>query len=209
LAVFEDAGCTGNISNFTQPQDNAVCQDFAAAAGTGAYSGPLPAVIASDCNASGGVATVPPAQAGAAGRICGAQLSGAGCDRPGQVCAPSAVPPPFEGKVCVWRDGLHGCPQSYPQQHQLAGDLDDSRGCEACSCGNAAATCTVTTTLYAGAGCVNQLASLPNTTLCVDAGPALSMSIAKMTTGSCPTGGGQPTGNVGLGINPMTVCCAQ
>jgi hypothetical protein len=209
LATYGGANCAGGANALVQPTANNACQDINASAGTDSYRAGPPTVSVSACTASGGAANVPPAQAGSFGRLCGATLSDAGCGAQGEVCVPNAVASPFEGKVCVWRLGDQSCPAAYPHEHIFSDTLDDTRGCSACGCGNAAATCTATTTVYSDDACATALATVPNNNSCVTATVGQSITVARTTIGSCPASGGNPTGDVDLGPNRLTVCCAQ
>ena len=210
LTAFGNANCTGGSDALVQPTADNTCQMITPAAGTDSYRAMAPTVNASDCDDDGGDATVPPPQAGSLGRLCaGSTLGNAGCDGPGEVCAPSAIDAPFEGKVCVWRIGEHGCPSGFPDQHTFSDTLDDDRGCTDCNCGDPMATCTVTTTVYSDNACATSLATVLNNNTCVTATVGLSITNTRTTTGACAASGGNPTGDVDLGPNRLTVCCAQ
>jgi len=209
LTAFGNDNCSGGSDALVQPTANNTCQAVAPSGGTDSYRAAAPTVSATPCAASGGAPTVPPAQAGSLGRLCSATLSDAGCDAQGEVCAPNAVAAPFEAKVCVWRLGEQNCPAGYPDEHVFSNTLDDTRGCSACSCGDTVATCTATTTVYADGGCLTDIATVPNNNTCVTATAGASITTAKTTAGSCPASGGQPTGDVDLGPDRLTVCCMQ
>ncbi|MCC6557943.1 MAG: hypothetical protein IT372_33770 [Polyangiaceae bacterium] len=209
LVARGNANCGGNSTNLTQPTSNNTCQAVSPSGTPVSFEAAAPGVNATDCNASGGAPTIPPPQAGALGRLCGATLSGAGCGAQGEVCVPNDVGSPFVGKVCVWRTGDHSCPAGFPDRHEFSDALDDTRGCSPCACGNPNATCTITTTLYSDGNCTNQIDMVPNDGTCVNAAEPASIMINRTTTGSCPPSGGEPIGGVALGPNTTTICCAQ
>jgi hypothetical protein len=79
---------------------------------------------------------------------CGLGESPAACD------AGSCIPTPDEGALCVWLDGDQACPAGDFSERQLIHrDVDDSRVCSACTCGDAEGSCPGTMTLYAGVAC--------------------------------------------------------
>lgn len=202
--------CGGSSDNHTQPNTANMCATINASANTSSYDATSPTVSAGNCTPSGGVPTVPMAQANRAVRLCSVALSDAGCGASDERCVPSQVGTPFEGQVCIWRDGDTSCPNAYSNKHLFATDLNDTRDCSNCNCGGAAGFgCTVTTHVYSDGNCTNQLATVPNNgTSCVQAGQGASIDVTKtITAGSCPSSGGNPTGSVSLGANLTTVCC--
>lgn len=210
LTAYGNNNCAGGGETLAQPTANNTCQAVTPNGGTNSYRAAAPVVTASDCVASGGDPTVPPAQAGSIGRLCSATLSDAGCGGQDDVCAPKVIDPPFEGKVCVWRIGTSSCPEGYPDEHVFSNTLDDTRGCNACGCGDPVATCAAMTSVYSDDACATPLATVPNSNnSCVVATAGLSITAATTTSGACAASGGEPTGGVALGPDKLTVCCMQ
>lgn len=206
IRAYGNANCGGGSTPFNQPPVN-TCGQINPAGGTDAYRAPAPTVTASACNASGGAATVPPAVAGVATRVCGADLSAAGCGTQEQRCVPDAVVAPFEGTVCVWSDGDQACPGGFTVKHLFGESLDDTRGCTPCTCGNAVTDCNAVTLVYSDNNCQNLLEMVPNDMTCTMATAGLSIMPMWDPMGTCPPDGGQPTGSVALGGALTTVCC--
>jgi hypothetical protein len=209
MNLYQDVNCNGAAIPVTQPPPN-TCAVLPNSSQYGRARAPAPSVTASNCNASGGVPTIPPPQATAAARICAASTLSGGCAL-GQVCVPSMIDAPFLAKVCVWKSGAASCPAGFSEQHVYASSLDDSRGCTACSCGNPMASCTVTTTLWTHPllDCYGYSAQVSNNNSCVNLvnGSPRTVKLTKTTNGSCSPTGGQPTGSVALGADMITVCC--
>lgn len=164
------------------------------------------------CTPSKVQATVPPSMWGATALVCAGSSFGKGCGGGGDVCAPKGQAP-FEGSICIWRDGDHGCPQAYPDRHVYNNDptdIDDTRDCTDCTCGDASGTCTATTELYSDDKCTMKHNDVPNDGVCKDTMKGVSVKLITTTTASCPAQGGMPTGDVAaLPFDVTTVCCAQ
>jgi hypothetical protein len=208
LTSYANGNCSGSSEQHQQPPVG-TCGAINPSGGTDSYRALAPTASSTACTPSGGVATVPPPQAGTGARVCTAALSDAGCGDADRVCVPIDVGAPFEAKVCVWRSGNQGCPNGFDDKFLFATELDDTRDCSTCTCGNANATCTATTTLYSDGACANQLDTVPNTNTCVQEGVAQSIMVATTTMGSCPSNGGEAIGDVALGQGETTVCCRQ
>lgn len=164
----------------------------------------VPTLDASACAPTGGELQAEPPQVATVGRVCTA-TPGGGCTD--GVCAPAQIDAPFLGQVCVWQSGEQACPDPYTVQYVYGSELQDNRSCEACSCGDADATCTITTILYTDGNCQNQLVMVPNNNTCTQATGAGSVMVTKDMTGSCPPSGGNLTGEIELGPERTTVCC--
>jgi hypothetical protein len=210
LVAHGNAGCAGASENEAQPAVAGMCLGISVGGGTSSYDASSPIANAMSCAAAGGMPTLPPPQWQRAARICSVTLSGAGCGAADEVCVPTAVTAPFEGRVCIWVDADVNCPSAYPDRHEFSTTVNDTRGCTGCSCSNpGSASCTVTTTIYSDVSCTTAIGTVANNgTACLDAGPGQSITVAKTTMGgACNGSGGQPTGSIGLGQDRMTVCC--
>jgi hypothetical protein len=158
--------------------------------------------------ADGSCAPVPNVQIPAAGfatRVRGCALDDtAGCAA-GDTCAPDLG-------ACIAQEGDVPCPigTGYSERRVLHRDLDDSRGCETCSCGAPTGTCVGAVLSFStAAGCSGMSAgTIPTTATCdtlVD--DAVSARIIGGTPmGSCEPAAVAPTGTV-VGTQPVTVCC--
>ncbi|WP_437916425.1 hypothetical protein WME73_17550 [Sorangium sp. So ce302] len=150
------------------------------------------------------------------GRACAAaEPLGRGCNL-GQVCAPKPAAP-FEGGLCIARDGDAACPPGpYTERRVFFTDIEDSRGCDDdCACGApSGGTCPTTVALYSDVQlhtCATQVTELPAGS-CVDLEDNPSVVGRKVTSLGAPTGGacrpsgGTPSGEA-RGASPRTFCC--
>jgi hypothetical protein len=132
-------------------------------------------------------------------RLChGASAAKGVCDG-AQVCVPDR---PASGGYCIAHTGDLPCPPSWPQQRTYYDGADDTRGCEACSCGDGGAACEVAE--YAAAGCNEaQRIGTQEPEQCAAASP-----FVKLLRGaaSCVPDGGAPKGDVAP-TGQRTVCC--
>jgi hypothetical protein len=116
---------------------------------------------------------------------------------------------PFEAdSYCVARQGEWECPSGYPHAHTFHEDVEDTRACTSCTCGEpSGATCDGPTG-YSGPSCGSGAKPLDKAT-CGPLGSTKSAtSPATATGGSCAPVGGEPTGAV-TPITPTTVCCTK
>lgn len=135
-------------------------------------------------------------------RVC--EFSADVCE--GGLCVPLVTQ--VFNRRCVYREGEQACPAG-PLSDRLVvyRDFVDQRGCSACTCSD-----------LAGAACGGELAvyttscsDLPAHTLapgaCVQTGPPpFLVAYEPAVTGTCESGGGEPTGDV-QGRDPVTMCC--
>jgi hypothetical protein len=79
----------------------------------------------------------------------------AGCG-PGAMCVPMAEP---GFRHCVKREGDHACPdEGYTDKVLFYGGVEDTRGCNACSCGPPeGGLCTATVSVFKDAACTDPL----------------------------------------------------
>ncbi|WP_129346806.1 hypothetical protein [Sorangium cellulosum] len=111
------------------------------------------------------------------------------------------------------------CPQDYPERVVLYRDVEDTRGCEPCTCEPQGATCTANITMFSGSNCDVDLDRFSGVVseegACVSAGAA-PLAAKTMTaewiendpgTGCIPRGGSEePVGEV-KPAEPAVYCC--
>lgn len=208
LTAYSSADCAGSAT-VINVQANA-CLGAGNIAGGSSYRLPEIDVVSGTC-APIDIVDTPAAVFDSAVTICGgAQLDPNGCGNT-ELCAPK---PSNGAQVCIWREGEDECPESYPNGTMLYRDLEDTRGCEPCSCGTAQGSCEdahvrisqrLTSNLCAAllmevpadGSCTGTLAAEPD-------GALLGLGTP---TASCPPSEGVATGEV-AGVDPITVCCA-
>lgn len=140
----------------------------------------------------------------------GAELLDQGCAE-NTVCAPR---PADASPLCVWQEGEHECPETYPEQRISYRDIQDGRGCETCTCGDAEGLCDeAVVRLYSTrnstspAGCLGLTAILSGDGSCGTSGSAAgALLVIGQPTAFCTPSPGTPTGEA-VGIDPITVCC--
>ena len=157
---------------------------------------------------------------GTFGRACLGNGFTMPCPDPSDYCAPTAEPPPEGFSQCVYKDGDHKCPPSYPSKHLFFEDAIDSRECTACSCGAPqGGACSTVLSLYKGANCsfpgnfISSTAvdSTGSTCLGFIAGTPLGSKGATLpgySPGECEPSGGEPVGETEL-MKPATFCCQE
>jgi len=137
------------------------------------------------------------------------------CLDPGLLCVPTAEPPPEGFSQCIYRDGDNECPPEYPDKRVFFQDLDDTRTCSSCTCGEpVGSTCTVVISVYEGIGC-----TMPADTLGADSIAPTCQSIPPVPTlfgkevddltyapGECPPSGGELVGSADP-EGQSTFCC--
>jgi hypothetical protein len=174
------------------------------------------ALVESGCKASmGPVPTDGPATWGTYARAC-LGVSYPACSNPGEVCTPSAEPPPPGFKQCVYQKGDNECAYPYADKHLFYDGFDDKRMCTPCTCGApVGSTCTGLVSVFKDNACSTLLGSFPvdaTGPLCtgiLPAGSALgskSAGAVTYTPGTCQPDGGQPMGSADPS-GPSTFCC--
>lgn len=97
--------------------------------------------------------------------LCTANLgvvSGGACLTDDDVAGECISPPPddaaFGDGICVWRAGVHACPDAYPVNHAGFTEVDDTRECEGCGCAAPEdGACNLRVELYAGDACITTI----------------------------------------------------
>ncbi|HSO00552.1 MAG TPA: hypothetical protein VLS89_19805 [Candidatus Nanopelagicales bacterium] len=158
----------------------------------------------------------PPSSWGTYARACAGEAIPNVCGDPGLTCLPTAEPPPPGFRQCIMYLGAGDpeCPEDFPEEHQLYGDLEDTRGCTACECVQAAPSeCTASMSIYQAQGCGSWIFSsmITDQPSCFPVPPGVSlggMDAAWITNdpGSCVAVGGAPVGEA-KPIEPRTFCC--
>jgi hypothetical protein len=165
--------------------------------------------VTGQCPPSGGVETVPPASFDETAVLCGGSFTGGDSCAITSLCVP-LPPPPFESKICVYRNANVPCPAPYTE---LVNDyfetISDSRGCTSCSCGAPQAGCSGTSRLYSDSSCNALVESVPNNNSCEATTATASVRYfpnAISGNGACSDSGGDPTGSA-AGSGNVRVCC--
>jgi len=218
VAVGSGLGCSP-LGSATNAANNGACSVLPStldyAPGPGAKMQVTgPGYTAGQCT---GVPTQSESDAGAAnqGRICrDIQSTGAGCSN-GAACAPVAQGDGFA--VCILHSGVQTCPAGFPTLHAVGGGLADGRGCTACTCGTATATCqNAQMTFFTDGGCDDaSSATVAADGKCNDfpgpnglGGPTYIAYeyAAQVASEGCAPSPVSPDGGVTL-TQPRTVCC--
>ncbi|HSO00031.1 MAG TPA: hypothetical protein VLS89_17175 [Candidatus Nanopelagicales bacterium] len=160
----------------------------------------------------------PPPSWGLMARACSGEVLDSSCNAAGETCLSGPKPAPADFRVCVMylRDAEPICPPEYPDRFDFHRDLEDTRGCTACTCTQTApSSCTARVSLHQGAGCepASELHSYTVTQgpLCADIAPGMelrSMAASWLTNapGACVPSGGEPVGEA-VPIEATTFCC--
>lgn len=142
--------------------------------------------------------------------LCMSAGAGAECGEQAH-CATNPVAP-FED-LCVFQAGEHECPAQYPEQTIHHQEVEDARGCEACTCGDPIGACsTGEIQVYLQDGCIT-----PSTTTMLADGTCQNDFSIGGTSGAqyipgthsattCSPSDGVPTGSAEPS-EPVTVCC--
>jgi hypothetical protein len=143
------------------------------------------------------------------GRLCELLVTPATTGCSSGVCVPSAAPFAF----CVHQNGVATCPAGYPTQHVVGTNVDDGRGCSACTCDfDAGAGCGGGATLYAGGACSasSQGLTADGTCQAITGNQSLKSLTYQpsATTASCAPSQSTPTGSATF-ADSQTVCCTQ
>ena len=161
------------------------------------------------CMPGGGTATIPPAKWGASVLMC-TNADASTCTSGVGRCVNPAVAP-WESGVCVFHEGDVECPAGFPNRHVLAtkGEEVDTRGCSACACPQSF-SCNPTFRFYSAANCSGLVIASNQANTCIALGAAANLNSYDVdwnaVSGSCPSAGGQPTGQIVPG-NSITSCC--
>ncbi len=210
---YQDPGCSVPCDTLSVPPGQ--CVPYSAACGVAPQGVDMtvnPPVNAGSCLINGGDATLQSITWGTAARACTAAGYGQSDCPAGQVCAPVPAPP-FGAKLCILQQGSVGCPSgAYSQQNVFYEGETDSRGCAPCSCGGLSGETCGTLVIYSDIfGCsAPAFGPAPAPLTCNPFGaPSTQLGVVYSpgaTQGSCPPGGGGPTGSASP-ASPVTVCC--
>lgn len=189
---------------------NGNCTNFSAAANS-YYSFAPPPVTDGSCLAKPSSMT-PPASFGTRDSLCVASpLDIADACATDDVCVPVADAP-FAPSACIWTEGDVECPagSDYATRTLLHQDVDDTRGCTACSCGEIGGTCSGTLELRAQASCAGAVVGQIDVGADCElvAGAVVSAQLVEFeANGTCgAASGAQPAGSA-IATEPITVCC--
>jgi hypothetical protein len=208
LSTYSDTSCVTVNGSQVVTGSGADCLDVVDLSIAGAI-GVNDESATGTCPPMGGVATVPPdAEFDDPTVICEMAVGG-GCAV--GVCAPMPVAP-FAPTRCVYRNMGGNCnavDDLFPERITVETELADSRGCSACTCAAATGiTCSATTTLYAGDGCLGGLTEVAHDGSCTVATQTFGSYRVNPTFsgGGCTPAGGLPSGGVS-GSDEVTLCC--
>ncbi len=189
---------------------NGNCSNFSAAANS-YYSFAPPPVTDGSCLAKPSSMT-PPATFAARDSLCVASpLDVADACATDDVCVPIADAP-FDSPACIWTEGDVDCPagSDYATRTLLHLDLDDTRGCTACTCGEIGGTCSGTLELRAQGSCAGAVVGQIDVGADCElvAGAVVSAQLVEfVANGTCgAASGAQPAGSA-IPTEPITVCC--
>lgn len=126
-------------------------------------------------------------------------------------CTLTPVPAAPFNRVCIHQDGDNPCPPvaEYAKRFVTYRNVDDTRGCSACTGTASAAGCTMVWTTLGNTLQCQAISSYPNTagSTCLGAANAKVIATsATLTNPTCTAAGGKPTGAATL-ANPVTFCC--
>jgi hypothetical protein len=209
---FGTGNCGSSCGSTSIPQGAcASVQTLASGCGAGAgftISGST--ATGGSCQPDASVTLPPPTWAMQASACAPASESPLGCAA-GQQCVPAA-PAPFEPHFCVMKAGTNTCVSPFTVTHTYYGGFDDTRGCTPCTCGAPSGVDCNTkghVTTWGNPNCTANMGAdltpLPRT--CQATASEHSMRFTTSPEGgSCPPGGGQPTGTVAASTL-TTICC--
>jgi hypothetical protein len=137
---------------------------------------------------------------------------GGGC-LGGQACAAKIAAAPYDGPLCVAKDGDEPCPAGYSSSStQAYAGADDTRACSACSCDTSAITCSGGGYYAMDKGGCNGGKTLVDSGNCTGTSGELDQGsgsllpvLAAPSQGTCA--GGQPSGAV-TPKGARKLCCA-
>ena len=143
--------------------------------------------------------------------LCQPEAAGSSCGDTG-ACIPvpdGALMP----RLCVWVEGhADSCPGDFTERFDLyRGDVVDTRGCTACTCGPSDGSCVATAFAYGDGACgtpKNQVSSEQGCVQLGSPGFASASATYALKVGSCAPVKVQPTGTV-TASGPVTVCCTN
>jgi hypothetical protein len=144
---------------------------------------------------------------------CALPASGGGCGA-AKACVPKGSDP--SQSVCLKADGAKACPAGYAVTVDAYKSGTDTRGCDACGCGDATVTCGGSYTFFDANNCDPNGGNTPpipvDSASCTNVSGQLDAQSWSVETdpppagGSCPPKGGGATGEVTTD-GPVTFCC--
>jgi hypothetical protein len=145
------------------------------------------------------------------GRLCELLVAPATTGCATGVCVPSAAPFVF----CVHQNGVATCPAGYPTQHVVGTQINDGRGCSACTCdfdAGGSSGCGGTATLWTGGACNAQAQAInvDGTCQAVAANQMYKSLTYQATSSGASCTPSQPTATgTATFSDSQTVCCTQ
>ncbi|MEM6293618.1 MAG: hypothetical protein AAGA54_20255 [Myxococcota bacterium] len=148
--------------------------------------------------------------------VCGgASLVGGACDS-GETCLPTP-PEGFEARVCVWQAGNLECPTGFDDGRFVRhAEIDDSRACDECTCGNPTGECNGSVVLWAESDCDYQFGASGNIDIgggCERGITATQYSVTAAEVSNLSVSNVSCEASVGTAIGeaepdePFTLCC--
>ncbi|MEZ4221562.1 MAG: hypothetical protein R3B13_11595 [Polyangiaceae bacterium] len=139
--------------------------------------------------------------------LCTRQFAGSACAD--GICAP---PIPAEAQVCVYKVGDEACPAGpYSVRTLYYTHVTDERACSACTCGNAAETCTGGVEYYISTLCTGTPDASASISSCKAPPPAGTHALYKATLPdnlTCSPSASTASGDA-KADGPLTVCCQK
>jgi hypothetical protein len=130
----------------------------------------------------------------------------------GQVCTRKPVEAQFEAGVCIMQSGNQTCPTGYGVSHVEYTDVDDGRGCSACTCGDPPSiTCSATLEGYMTTNGTCSAGAITYTppVACVPTSDMADMQVVvTSSSGQCAASAVSATGTA-TPTAPSTLCCTQ
>lgn len=150
----------------------------------------------------------PPAVWDATIHSCKLSAPGPSCGGGERQCTP--LPPEgFSAEVCVYQQGDLACPAGdYSTKYMFYTDVEDTRDCSNCTCGQPVANCSANMVVFDGPDCAGDpVASVPSTGVCTTAtGGSIAMELAG-NEGCAVTTMPEPMGAIAP-VGEFTFCCA-
>jgi hypothetical protein len=197
VSFYTLANCSGPATN--QTPTTSCTAIGGASSGYLSAKAPVPTPTGGSCPASGGQATVAPAEFSEQAVLCEGASAG--------VCSTGAClplpPAPYLASICIYKSGNTSCPAPYSEPHDLYQTINDYRDCSACSCGvPSGASCSGSTLTFDGptnVTCAMPSENVPHDNVChsVDTPGSMDYMPGNAQGGGCSASGG------GL----LRVCC--
>ena len=141
------------------------------------------------------------------------------CLDPSLLCVPTSEPPPPGFSQCIFQNGEHACPETYPVQRIAFQDVDDQRYCSSCGCEEPKGSrCTATVSVYQDGDCDQFADGSPVSNSgeqCMNLVPGVVTTIQGITStepfyeaGACEPSGGEFIGTAEI-LGTSTFCCLE